>query len=143
MRVEDILREKGRDIVAVAEEVTLLSALEVMKDKRIGAVLVTDKAGAVCGILSERDVARDLPEFGASILEKPVGTLMTKDVISCQSSDTIAKIMTLMTESRIRHLPVINDGVLEGLISIGDVVKYRIKEAENEADALRNYITTA
>ncbi|MCH8838428.1 MAG: CBS domain-containing protein, partial [Candidatus Marinimicrobia bacterium] len=68
--------------------------------------------------------------------------LMTREVISCQTGDTIVKIMTLMTESRIRHLPVINDGKLEGLVSIGDVVKYRIKETENEADALRNYITT-
>ena len=142
MRVEDILREKGRDVFTVDQGETLLSALVVMKDKRIGAVLVTDDNGAVCGVLSERDVARGLPEFGASILEKPVGALMTKDVISCQSGDTIAKIMALMTESRIRHLPVINDGKLEGLVSIGDVVKYRIREAEDEADALRSYITT-
>ena len=142
MRVEDILREKGHDVFTVAENVTVLAALEVMKEKRIGAVLVTDKAGEVCGVLSERDVARGLPELGASILKKPIGSLMTRDVISCASGDTIAAIMTLMTESRIRHLPVINEGKLEGLISIGDVVKYRIKEAENEADALRHYITT-
>lgn len=142
MRVGDILREKGRDVFTVAEDVTVLAALEVMKEKRIGAVLVTNKSGAICGVLSERDVVRGLPEQGASILKKSVGSLMTRDVISCQTGDTIAKIMTLMTESRIRHLPVINDGELEGLVSIGDVVKFRIKEAENEADALRNYITT-
>lgn len=142
MRVEDILRDKGRDVITVDQGETLLSALVVMKDKRIGAVLVTDNSGAVCGVLSERDVARGLPEFGAALLEKSVGSLMTRDVISCQAGDTIVKIMTLMTESRIRHLPVINDGALEGLVSIGDVVKYRIKEAEDEADALRSYITT-
>lgn len=142
MRVEDILREKGHDVFTVDQDVRVLPALEIMKEKRIGAILVTNQDGAVCGVLSERDIARGLPEIGAAILEKQVGTLMTKDVISCTSGDTIAAIMSLMTESRIRHLPVINDGKLEGLISIGDVVKYRIKEAENEAEALRSYITT-
>ena len=142
MRVEDILREKGHDVFTVDQDVRVLPALEIMKEKRIGAILVTNQDGAVCGVLSERDIARGLPEIGAAILEKSVGSLMTRDVISCTSGDTIASIMSLMTESRIRHLPVINDGKLEGLISIGDVVKYRIREAENEAEALRSYITT-
>ena len=142
MRVEDILREKGHDVFTVDQDVRVLPALELMKEKRIGAILVTNQDGAVCGVLSERDIARGLPEIGAAILEKSVGSLMTRDVISCTSGDTIASIMSLMTESRIRHLPVINDGKLEGLISIGDVVKYRIREAENEAEALRSYITT-
>ncbi|MEE8372004.1 MAG: CBS domain-containing protein [Sphingomonadales bacterium] len=143
MRVEDILKEKGRRVITVTEDVILLDALKEMKSHRIGAVLVTNSDGTVCGVLSERDVARGLPEHGASILKKPVGFLMTKKVISCTADDTIAKIMKLMTDNRIRHLPVISKGKLGGLISIGDVVKFRIEEAENEADALRSYIATA
>ncbi len=107
---------------------------------RIGAVLVVDADGGIAGILSERDLVRGLPRHGKMILEKTVGELMTSPVITCSSKDPVAAIEGLMTSNRFRHVPVVDDGRLVGMISIGDVVKNRIEEAQAEVDALRRYI---
>ncbi len=140
MSVAQILREKGSDIISVEETASISEALVVLKEHRIGAVLVM-REGDVCGVLSERDVVRALPDKGAALLDEPVNVLMTRDVVYCSSSDSLESIMARMTGNRIRHLPVQDDGKLTGIITIGDVVKHRIAETEHEAEALRSYIT--
>jgi CBS domain-containing protein len=142
MQIEQILRHKGTKIISVSPTSLLSDAAEVLEKHRIGAVLVCDQAGAVIGILSERDIVRGLAQFGCDCLSGPVESLMTADVLTCEPSDTIDQVMALMTEKRIRHLPVMSNGKLTGVISIGDVVKTRIEEVEYEADAMRQYIAT-
>ncbi|MFO1152842.1 MAG: CBS domain-containing protein [Rhodospirillales bacterium] len=140
MFVSDILRHKGGRIISVGTEQSVADAVALMCANRIGAVLVLHDDGGIAGILSERDVVRALPRFGKEITEKKVGDLMTSPVISCSSKDPVAAIEGLMTSNRFRHVPVIDDGQLVGMISIGDVVKNRIEEAQAEVDALRRYI---
>jgi CBS domain-containing protein len=140
MSVAQILREKGNNIISVEESASVSEVLAVLKEHRIGAVLVMDQ-GKVCGVLSERDVVRALPDKGAALLDEPVHVLMTRDVVYCDSNDSLESLMARMTENRIRHLPVQDNGKLAGIVTIGDVVKYRIAETEHEAEALRSYIT--
>lgn len=140
MTVAQILNEKGGDVVSVGVGATVMDALIVLKEHRIGAVLVMDDDGSVAGVLSERDVVRALPDEGGSLLLQPVSSLMTRGVISCETSHSMTDVMALMTQRRIRHLPVIEGGRLLGMISIGDVVKHRIAETEHEAEALKSYI---
>lgn len=139
MSVAQILREKGDNIISVKETASISEAINVLKQHRIGAVLVM-RDGNVCGVLSERDIVRALPDKGADLLDDSVDVLMTREVVFCSPSDDIEAIMALMTENRIRHLPVQDDGKLVGLITIGDVVKHRIAETVHEAEALRSYI---
>lgn len=140
MYVRDILKNKGSDIISVNASDPISKVLSLMADNQIGAVLVTGEGGKIAGIISERDIVKAMKGHGETIFKKSVGDLMTTDVVTCSSKDSIAAIMGMMTSQRFRHVPVVDDGKLVGLISIGDVVKSRIEEAEAEAEALRQYI---
>ncbi len=142
MRVETILQRKGRDIVTLSPDVTVSEAVRVLCQHRIGAVVVTDLEGAVCGIFSERDLIMGINERGADLLDASVSTVMTTEVYTCTRTHTVIEVMEMMTRRRIRHIPVVEDGALIGIVSIGDAVKNRIAETENEADAMREYIAT-
>ena len=142
MYVESILKSKGSEVIAVAPTDTIAIAIEVLNDKGIGAVLARDSSDKIVGIISERDIVRGIARAKGSCLDMKVSDLMTSPVISCQPNDSIDKIMQLMTDRRIRHLPVMQEDKLLGIISIGDVVKRRISEIEHETEALRKYIAT-
>ena len=140
MLVSHILREKGRDIVAISPESTLYDAANVLTRNRIGALLVQDGRGGLAGILSERDIVRALAAAGSAALTRTVAEGMTEDVANCEETDTIAEIMETMTRCRFRHMPVVENNRVIGIISIGDVVKTRIAETVREAQALKEYI---
>jgi CBS domain-containing protein len=142
MTVRAILDSKGHNIQSVEPQAKLASAIKILGERKIGAVLVMS-AGHIEGILSERDIVRVLGERGAAVLEEPVGAVMTRKVISCKQSDTVAAIMEMMTDGKFRHLPVVEGDRVVGLISIGDIVKWRVREYEMEQEALREYIKTA
>lgn len=142
MNVAAILKSKGSDVFTTTPDVTLIEVVRLLRERRIGGVVVTDTKGQIAGIISERDVVRMLAESGPLVLNMPVSQCMTKKVICCVRSDTIDHVMAEMTAGRFRHLPVVEDGRLAGLISIGDVVKFKIAEAEMEAAAMRDYIAT-
>ena len=142
MTVRAILDTKGHDILSVEPDAKLSAAVKLLSDRRIGAVLVMS-GGRIEGILSERDIVRVLGERGAAVLEEPVSAVMTRKVVSCKESDTVGAIMEMMTLGKFRHLPVVEEGRVVGLISIGDIVKWRVKEYESEQEALRDYIKTA
>ncbi len=139
MNVLTILRDKGSEVITTAPSATVMDAARVMTDKRIGAVLVLD-TGRVVGVVSERDIVRTISTRGAAALYLEVQDLMSSDVFTCRRDATIDELMAMMTERRIRHIPVVEDGQLYGMVSIGDVVKHRIEETEQEAEALRGYI---
>ena len=143
MTVKAILSRKGGDVVTIAPTANLTAAVQLLAARRIGAIIVTGPDNRVAGILSERDIVRTLSERGPAALDENVGTVMTRKVTTCTEADTIAFIMERMTEGKFRHLPVVDQGRLVGVISIGDVVKYRIEEVVHDADALREYIATA
>jgi CBS domain-containing protein len=140
MYVRDILKVKGGDVISLTPSEPIRAVLSIMAEKKCGAVLVTGEGGAIAGILSERDIVRSMHRHGEAIFDKTVGDLMTKEVVTCSSKDPVAAIMGMMTSGRFRHVPVVDEGQLVGVISIGDVVKSRIEEAEAEAEALRKYI---
>jgi CBS domain-containing protein len=140
MNVETILKTKGHDVVTVAPGDTVAHTLSVLEAHDIGAVVVSPDRVHVEGILSERDIVRELARQGSAALDGTVATIMTREVYVCEPGDTIAELMSQMTDRRIRHLPVVVDGQLKGIISIGDVVKNRLGEVESEKDALREYI---
>jgi CBS domain-containing protein len=140
MLVSHILKEKGRDVLAIPPGATLFEAARVLTLNRIGALLVNDPKGGLRGIISERDIVRAIAEEGASALALTVAERMTKDVATCEESDTIAEIMETMTRCRFRHMPVVEGGRITGIVSIGDVVKIRIAETMREAQALKDYI---
>ena len=142
MTVRAILDTKGHNILSVEPEAKLFSAVKLLGERKIGAVLVMTE-GRIEGILSERDVVRVLSERDAAVLDEPVSAVMTQKVVSCNQSDTVAAIMEMMTLGKFRHLPVLDGEKVVGLISIGDVVKWRVREYEQEQEALREYIKTA
>jgi CBS domain-containing protein len=142
MTVRSILSSKGHQVLSVTPDAKLSAAVKMLSERRIGAVLVMSNQ-RVEGILSERDIVRVLGERGASVLDEPVSAVMTRKVISCRPSDTVSVIMEVMTTGKFRHLPVVENDKLVGLISIGDVVKLRVREYEAEQEALRDYIKTA
>lgn len=142
MTVAKILNEKGRLVLTVGQDDTIESTAKMLADKRVGAIVIADSDRHVIGIISERDVVRAIARGGASALSQKVEAFMTRDVITCHEEDTIAKLMELMTDGKFRHLPVVQDGILAGIISIGDVVKRRIAVAEFEAQQMREYIAT-
>lgn len=143
MAVSHILGVKGRNVFTVRPTDTVEAIAKLLSEKRIGAVVVTDDMGHIAGIVSERDVVRHIAGEGAAVLKKPASAIMTKNVHSCQEGDSERDLMTLMTERRIRHLPVVKDGKLNGMISIGDVVKLRIESIEREAEDMKAYISGA
>ena len=142
MHVERILALKGYDVISVTTNETIGVAANILSENRIGAILVRDDDGFVRGVLSERDIVRGLADLGSRCLETGVVELMTRDVVFCGPEDDIDTIMAIMTDRRIRHLPVMRENQLLGIISIGDVVKFRIEEIKSEADAMRQYIAT-
>ena len=143
MNVEAILRGKGRAVVTVAPEASVGEAVALLRRRSIGALVVSADGEAVAGILSERDVVHALADSGTDVLALPVSSLMTRHVFTCTPNDSIAELMAEMTERRIRHLPVVENGRLTGIVSIGDVVKNRLDEVETEASSLRQFITSA
>lgn len=142
MKAKHILQSKGADVFAVTPDDTIAAAVGVLNDKNIGAVIVQDSRGEAVGILSERDIVRRLGEKGAEAINMRVSDCMTGDPYTCAPDETIDDLMGRMTEKRIRHLPVQSDGRIIGVISIGDVVKRKIQEAEQEAAALKEYINS-
>ena len=143
MNVKSILDAKGRAVATIAADATLADAANLLAEKRIGAIVVTGPGYSVAGILSERDIVRSLSERGATSLDRSVGDTMTTKVITCTEKDSIGQLMESMTEGKFRHLPVVEEGRLVGIISIGDVVKWRLAEIESEHDALKNYVMNA
>ena len=141
MLIGQILAGKGRDVVTMRPDATIPEVAKLLKAKRIGAVVVTEADGGLCGIISERDLARGLADHGADLLTLRVGDLMTREVSTCSPNDGIDQLMQQMTEGRFRHLPVVEDGRMIGIISIGDVVKHRLQELEQEAHMLHDYIS--
>ena len=142
MTVRAILDSKGHQIQSVEPDAKLAVAIKILADRKIGAVLAMSN-GRIEGILSERDIVRVLGERGARVLDEPVSATMTRKVVSCRQADTVAAIMEMMTSGKFRHLPVVEEGKVVGLISIGDIVKSRVREFEMEQEALREYIKTA
>jgi CBS domain-containing protein len=141
MTVAHILKGKGRDIFALSPEHTIAEAAGTLADKRIGAVLITKKDGSLAGILSERDIVRALAKHAAAGFDHKVKMHMTAKVETARESDTIPSLMERMTTGKFRHMPVVENGKLIGIISIGDVVKFRLAEMEAETQAMRDYIT--
>ncbi len=142
MSVSVILDGKSKNLITATSSDTIASVAAMLANNRIGAVLVCTSAGKVEGILSERDIVRELSRSGAAALDNEISICMTKDVVSCTSTDTINHLMEIMTENHIRHMPVINDDKLVGIVSIGDVVKRKIQQAEQEANDMREYIAS-
>jgi CBS domain-containing protein len=143
MTVRAILSGKRADVITIEPTANLEAVVKTLADNRIGAVIVTGPDQRVAGILSERDIVRALAERGPSVLAEPVGQVMTRKVVTCSESDTVGAIMERMTEGKFRHVPVLDRGRLVGVVSIGDVVKYRLGQMEQESSALREYILTA
>ena len=142
MTVRAILDTKGRQVFSIGPDATISQAAKLLADRRIGSVLVmTDEH--LEGVLSERDIVRALSERGAAVLDEPVRDIMTTKVMTCRWTDTDSLIMEKMTDGKFRHLPVVEERRVVGIISIGDVVKHRLREYENEQEALRDYIKTA
>ncbi len=143
MIVREILDTKGRDVTTITPDKTLSEAAHLLAEKKIGALVVTGAERCVTGILSERDIVKAVSKGGATALHATVDSVMTREVVTCGTSDTMAELMGRMTARRFRHMPVIENDKLAGIISIGDVVKHRLVEMERESSALRNYIMTA
>ena len=143
MTVSIILAHKGRDIVTIEPSASLAEAIKVLAEKRIGAALVLGADRRIAGIISERDIVRALADRGAAMLDEPVSQTMTRKVETCNESETVATIMERMTSGKFRHLPVVDQGRLVGVVSIGDIVKHRVHEMESEQVAMRDYIMTA
>lgn len=142
MRVSNILERKGRAVHTVSPNATVAEAVALMREHGIGSVCATGADGTLAGILSERDVVVALGAEGQAVLDRRVADLMTPDVVTCGLDDDIAALMQTMTQRRIRHLPVVENGRLDGIVSIGDVVKTRLYELEHETEALRAYIAS-
>ena len=139
MHVAAVLKRKGTDIVSVGSDEPIAAVARTLAERRIGAALVVE-GGRPVGILSERDIVRGVAQQGSAVLQQPASTLMTRELVTCQPTDTMAQMMALMSERRIRHLPVMDGDRLVGLISIGDVVKARLDDAELEVESLRGYV---
>lgn len=143
MNVKAILAAKGGDIFSIEPTADLAAAARLLSTHRIGAAVIRGAGGRLAGILSERDIVRAVSEHGVDALSVSVGQVMTRNVMTCGENDLIADIMERMTAGKFRHMPVLRDGQLIGVVSIGDVVKQRVEEVEHDADALRDYIRTA
>lgn len=142
MRVAAILKAKGRAVVTARPDATVSEVAAKLAARRIGALVVVGDGGAVSGIFSERDLVRIVAEKGPSVMQQPVGAFMTKDVITCTEDATLEDLMEKMTKGHFRHLPVVENGSLVGLVSIGDVVKYHLADITLEVTAMKNYLAT-
>ncbi|MCG7505153.1 CBS domain-containing protein [Mesorhizobium retamae] len=143
MTVKAILEAKGHAVVTLGPNATLAEAVGLLAERRIGALVITNGDRKIVGILSERDVVRVIAKEGSAALDLPVRAVMTPKVKICNASHTVNEVMEIMTNGRFRHLPVEKDGLLDGIISIGDVVKRRIETVEREAEQIKAYIATA
>jgi CBS domain-containing protein len=143
MNVEHILSEKGHDVVTIAPQMPLREAARILSEKRIGALVVSDPNNPVLGILSERDIVRAIAAGRDAALDHPVSRHMTAKVVTCTRRSAINDLMETMTNGKFRHVPIVEDGQLVGIVSIGDIVKFRVAEIESESQALREYIATA
>jgi CBS domain-containing protein len=143
MNVGTILRNKGGAVATIAPHATIRDAAALLRRERIGALVVSNGGNKVEGILSERDIVHGLADRGAALLDVTVDALMTRRVFTCTPRDSVGDLMAMMTERRIRHIPVLTDGMLVGIISIGDVVKHRLDEMEYETSSLRSFIAGA
>ena len=142
MNVQSIIANKGSEVATVAQVASLHEAIGLLGELKIGALVVSGDGRAIEGIISERDIVRTAAAAGAAALDGSVGSVMSTDVVTCSAGDGVDRLMTLMTERRIRHLPVVDDGGhLTGIVSIGDVVKARLTELEQENRALSDYIS--
>jgi CBS domain-containing protein len=142
MQVKDVLGHKGKAVVTLGSATNVAELLAVLAEHNIGAVVISDDGRAVSGIVSERDVVRALPARGADLLSAPVSEIMTVDVRTCRPEDEIRTLAQTMTERRFRHMPVVEDGALIGIVTIGDIVKQRIDELETAQDQLVGYINS-
>ena len=140
MRIADVLRNKGAEVATIAPDATVAELLDGLSGHNIGAMVVVD-AGAVAGIVSERDVVRKLHEHGPDVLGLSVAAIMTTVIATCGPESSVNDLTELMTEKRVRHIPVLVDGRLAGIVSIGDVVKTRMDELKTEREQLQAYIT--
>jgi CBS domain-containing protein len=140
VRISDVLKNKGSGVLTVAPDMTVSDLLAVLATRNIGAMVVVDPDGPV-GIVSERDVVRKLHEFGVDLLSRPISEIMTAHMITCTPADSVDSLSALMTTNRVRHVPVIEDGRLAGIVSIGDVVKTRMEELQVQQEHLEAYIT--
>jgi CBS domain-containing protein len=143
MNVETILRNKGRRVATIRADATVTDAVDMLRQYGIGALVVSDDGAGVDGMLSERDIVFALARFGADFLDFPVADIMTRAVVTCAPEDSVAELMAEMTNRRIRHLPVVRNDRLCGIVSIGDLVKSRLDEIEYEASSLRSFIAGA
>lgn len=141
MKVQDILQEKGRRVVTVPPSATLQTLAQLLKLERVGAIIVSQDGKTIEGIISERDLAWGFAEHGADLVNMHVTDIMTRSVVTCSPDDAIASIAKIMTDRRLRHVPVRSNDELVGVVSIGDVVKHRLDEMRLEADVLRDYAT--
>lgn len=142
MYVKNILQSKGHDIITVLPSNSLLEVTKTLRENKIGAVLVCESEKRMCGILSERDIIIALAKHGTDVLTGKVGDFMTEGVYTCAPDDDMKTVMEQMTKRRIRHLPVLDEGNVVGVISIGDVVKHRMAETKAESEAMMTYITS-
>lgn len=140
MTVATMLSEKGRDVVTTSPTASIAGAIDMLAKNKIGALVVVDADNRIAGIISERDIVRAIAGHGERVLSVPLDTVMTRAVVTCRENETINDVMTRMTRGRFRHLPVVEDGRLTGIISIGDVVRARIEQVEREAEDMRAYI---
>jgi CBS domain-containing protein len=143
MNVETILRTKGRAVATIRPDETVGAVVEMLISRNIGAVVVSEDGESVDGIISERDIVHGLADRGADLLSLKVADVMTRQVVTCDPAETVDQLMAEMTNRRIRHIPVVQDGRLCGIVSIGDVVKNRLDEVEYEARSLRSFIAGA
>ena len=141
MRIRDVLRVKGGQVVTVTPDTDVRHLLTVLGEHRIGAVVVSHDGTSVDGIASERDIVRAMAERGVAVMSEPITAIYTAEVHTVTPETSLEEVMRMMTERRVRHIPVVVDGILRGIVSIGDVVKNRIDELETERTALTNYIT--
>ena len=142
MNIAQILKAKGRAVATARPDAMLSDIIDKLAQKKIGAIVIVGDSGEVVGIVSERDLIRQLAERGAAALKEPVSKTMTSAVVSCQETSTLDEMMEMMTQGRFRHVPVIEDGSLVGIVSIGDIVKHHVAEVEMEVTAMREYFAT-
>ncbi len=140
MTVAAMLSEKGREVITTSAAASIAGAVDKLAKHKIGALVVVDHDDHIAGIISERDIVRALAAHGEGVLSTPLSTYMTRNVVTCTEGETINDVMTRMTRGRFRHLPVVEGGRLNGIISIGDVVRARIEQVEREAEDMRAYI---
>lgn len=142
MDIESILAVKGRAVSTIKPETRVAEAVRRMRAERIGALVISDDGSRIQGIISDRGIMQAIADHGVDVMDQPIESIMAREVVTCSPRDRVGSLMRLMTDRRIRHIPVVKeDGLLYGLISIGDVVKHRLDEVQREAEAMREYIS--